>query len=404
MTAGTKAGAPPVPPDPQGVARRMSGIAPFYVMSILARARELEAKGRDIVHMEIGEPDFPTPEPIVAAARTALARGATKYTPASGLPALREAIAGYYASRYGVQVEPQRVLVTPGASGALQLVLATLVNPGERVLIPDPAYPCNRHLVRLFEGEAVALPLSPAQDFNLPVEQVARAWDAETRALMLATPANPTGLCLGAAELQAHYDNVRQLGGALIVDEIYQGLEYGRSSVTALAAGEQALFVVNSFSKYFGMTGWRLGWVVAPRDWTPVLDRLAQNIFLAAPTLSQHAALAAFSTHSQQLMQQRREVLARRRDLLLPALQALGFRIMGQPQGAFYLFASCAGLADDSARLAADLLEHAGVAVTPGVDFGATDASAYLRFAYTTSETRLEEGVRRIEAFLRAGA
>jgi aspartate/methionine/tyrosine aminotransferase len=389
--------------DPAGVARRMAGIEPFHVMSILARARALEAEGRDIVHLEIGEPDFPTPPPIIAAGQQALAEGRTKYTQAIGLPALREAIASYYAQRYGVTVAAERIVVTPGASGALQLVLGTLVNPGEQVLLPDPAYPCNRHMVRLFNGAPVSLPTRGTAGFQLSCQQVAEAWGAQTRALMLATPANPTGICLSQDELAAHYANVRRLGGALIVDEIYQGLEYGHASVTALALGEQDLFVVNSFSKYFGMTGWRLGWVVAPTEWVPVLDRLAQNIFLAAPTISQYAALAAFSPDSLAIMEQQRQVLEARRDLLLAAVRELGFKVAGEPQGAFYLYADCSDLADDSATLAADLLERAGVAITPGLDFGSAEAGAYVRFAYSTDEARLAEGVARIRAYLKAG-
>lgn len=389
--------------DPQGAARRMAGIAPFHVMSILARAKSLEAAGRDIVHMEVGEPDFTTPEPIVRAGQRALAEGRTKYTAAAGLPELRQAIAGYYRDRYGVAVDPERILITPGASGALQLILGALVDPGQQVLIPDPAYPCNRHMVRLFDGEAVALPTRGEEGFVLTPEQVTAAWSARARALMLATPANPTGVCLSRDELAAHYANVRRLGGALVVDEIYQGLEYGRESVTALSLGEQDLFVVNSFSKFFGMTGWRIGWVVAPREWVPVLDRLAQNIFLAAPTLSQYAALAAFTPESLAIMEQQRQVLAERRDLLLAGVQSLGFRVAGSPQGAFYLYADCSALAEDSQRLAADLLEQAGVAITPGIDFGSLQASAYVRFAYTTKAARLEEGLRRMRRYLAAG-
>jgi len=389
--------------DPPGTALRLAGIAPFHVMRILARARELEAAGRDIVHMEIGEPDFPTPAPVIAAGQRALAEGRTKYTPAAGLPELRRAIAGHYAGRYGVAVDPDRVLVTPGASGALQLLLASLVNPGEQVLMPDPAYPCNRHLVRLFDGEAVGLATRAEEGFALSCEQVAAAWGPRSRALMLATPANPTGACLSLDELAAHYANLRRLGGALIVDEIYQGLEYGRDSVTALALGEQDLFVVNSFSKFFGMTGWRVGWVVAPADWVAVLDRLAQNIFLAAPTVSQHAALAAFEPDSLAIMERQRQVLAGRRELLLDGLQDLGLAVGGDPCGAFYLYADCRAWTDDSAQLAQQLLEQAGVAVTPGLDFGSAEAEHFVRFAYTTDETRLTEGLRRMRRFLAAG-
>lgn len=385
------------------VADRMADIAPFHVMTILARARALEASGRDIVHLEIGEPDFPTPAPIVAAGQRALAAGLTKYTPAAGLPALRAAISDFYASRFDVAISPDRVLITPGASGALQLILGSLVNPGHQILMPDPAYPCNRHMVRLFEGEAVNLPTTADQDFALDPAEVAAAWTPQARALMLATPANPTGACLDARSLAAHYDQVRRLGGALIVDEIYQGLEYGHTPHTALAVGDDHLFVVNSFSKFFGMTGWRVGWVVAPESWIEPLDRLAQNIFLAAPTISQHAALAAFSPESLRIMEQRRQAFGRRRAILLDGLRGLGFRVAGNPAGAFYLYADCCGLADDSATLASDLLEHAGVAVTPGLDFGQLAAARYLRFAYTTDESSLAEGLSRMARFLSAG-
>ncbi len=390
--------------DPVGVADRMAGIAPFQVMSILARARALEAAGRDIVHMEIGEPDFPTPEPIVAAGQAALAAGRTKYTPASGLPDLRQAIAGYYASRFGVTVSPDRVLVTPGASGALQLILGCLVNPGQQVLMPDPAYPCNRHIVRLFGGEAVALAGEVAQGFAPNPEKVAAAWTPATRALMLASPANPTGACLAPDALAAHYATTRRLGGALVVDEIYQGLEYDHPPHTALALGSQDLFVVNSFSKFFGMTGWRVGWLIAPGAWSGVLDRLAQNIFLAAPTVSQYAALAAFAPESLAIMEQRRQAFAQRRACLKKGLVELGLHIVGEPAGAFYIYADCSALSDDSAGLAADLLERAGVAVTPGLDFGDRQGARYLRFAYTTDEASLQEGLARMGRFFRAGA
>ncbi len=379
----------------------MAGIEPFHVMAILARARELEAQGREVIHMEVGEPDFPTPEPVVEAGHKALAEGKTHYTPALGLPALREAIAGWYGERFGVAVEPGRVVVTPGASGALQLVLAALVDPGEKVLMPDPGYPCNRHLVRLFEGEAVSLGVKASQGFALANDQVIRAWDERTRALMVATPSNPTGRVLGLDQLRFLYEAVRAPGGFFIVDEIYQGLVYGVPEVTALSLGTEALFVINSFSKFFGMTGWRLGWLVAPEPLVPALDRLAQNLFLAAPTLSQHAALAAFQPATLEILEARRRRFRKRRDYLYQALTGLGFRIEGLPEGAFYLYADVSAFTDDSFGFCRRLLEEAGVAVTPGLDFGSFRAERYVRFAYTTGLERLERGVERIERFLR---
>jgi len=381
----------------------MAGIEPFHVMAILARARELEAQGREVVHMEVGEPDFPTPEPVVEAGRRALEAGRTHYTPALGLPALREAIAGWYRARFSVEVDPARVVVTPGASGALQLVLAAMVDPGEKVLMPDPGYPCNRHMVRLFEGEAVSLGVKASQGFALANDQVIRNWDGRTRALMVASPANPTGRVLGLEQLRFLYEAVRAPDGLLIVDEIYQGLVYDTSEVTALALGEENLFVVNSFSKFFGMTGWRLGWIVAPRAWVPALDRLAQNLFLAAPTLSQHAALAAFSPETLAILEERRQIFQRRRDYLFEALTGLGFRIEGRPEGAFYLYADVSAFTGDSFDFCRRLLEEAGVAVTPGRDFGSYRAERFVRFAYTTDLEQLELGVERIAAFLGRG-
>lgn len=388
---------------PPGVANRMRDIRSFHVMRILARARELETQGRDIIHMEIGEPDFPTPEPVVRAGRAALAAGHTQYTPAMGLPPLREAIAKHYRERLGVEVDPGRIIITPGASGALQLVLGSLVDPGDEVLMPDPGYPCNRHMVRLFEGKPVSLPTREAHGFVLRPDAVGAAWRATTRALMLATPANPTGVCLSAEEMAGHYGTVRRLGGSLIVDEIYQGLEYGHQPHSALGLGHEELFVVNSFSKFFGMTGWRVGWVVAPADWVPVLDRLAQNIFLAAPTPSQHAALAALSDESLAIMDVRRDAFARRRDILLAGLRELGFTVPGEPAGAFYVYADCSALSNDATVLAERLLEETGVAVTPGVDFSEHDAQRYLRFAYTTDEARIGEGLDRMAAWFSRG-
>lgn len=377
----------------------MDGIAPFHVMDLLARARAMEAGGRHIVHMEIGEPDFPTPEPIIEAGRDALARGLTHYTPALGLPALREAIAGFYREHHGVEVSASRIVVTPGASGALHLLLAVLVDAGERVLMGDPGYPCNRHLVRLVDGEAVGIPVDATSAYQPTPEQVDSHWDARTVAAMVASPSNPTGTVLGRAQLAALYERVAERGGSLIVDEIYHGLVYGEHQPTALAVSDE-IFVINSFSKFFGMTGWRLGWLVAPERYVPVLDRLAQNLFLAAPTPAQHAALAAFGSEALAIMESRRRAFQARRDYLLPALRELGFVIDAEPTGAFYLYAHAGRFTDDSFAFANRLLDEVGVAVTPGIDFGDHRANEFLRFAYTTGMPELEEGIRRLRNFL----
>ena len=382
------------------IAHRMQGIEPFHVMDILATAKEMDAQGRDVVHMEVGEPDFPSPQPVIDAGMEALRQGKTHYTPAVGLPELRQAISDYYQSRFQVEVDPGRIVVTPGASGALQLILGVLINPGDKVLMPDPGYPCNRHMVRMFGGEAISLGTKASQDFALANDQVLRHWDQRTKALMVATPANPTGRLLDKKRLEFLYQTVLAPNGVLIVDEIYQGLVYERRVETALSIGQDNLFVVNSFSKFFGMTGWRLGWIVAPPQYVPALDRLAQNIFLAPPTIAQYAALAAFSAETQEILELRRQEFQRRRDYLYAALQELGFRLQTKPEGAFYLYADVSAFSRNSFEFAKKLLEEAAVAITPGKDFGDYREQKFVRFAYTTDMSRLELGVARIRDFL----
>ena len=384
---------------PTPLAERMAGIAPFHVMSLLARAQALEATGRSIIHMEVGEPDFPTPEPIVTAGIRALREGLTRYTPAVGLPRLRAAVAQHYDDAYGVDVPPERVLITPGGSGALLLAIAVLVDPGREVLMADPGYPCNRHFVRMFDGRAVPIPVDAETRYQLTPELVERHWSERTSAVILASPSNPTGTLLPVDALRGIVDIVAERGGRVIMDEIYQGLVYDRPSTTALALSPE-VFVVNSFSKYYGMTGWRLGWLVAPEPYLDDLERLAQNIFLAPATPAQHAALAAFTPETQVILQERRRLLRQRRDFLLPALRELGFAIPVQPEGAFYLYADCSAFSTDSRAFAGRVLEEAGVAITPGVDFGEHRADSHLRFAYTAEVSRLAEAVERLRRFL----
>jgi aspartate/methionine/tyrosine aminotransferase len=381
------------------IARRMGDIQPFHVMDLLARARALEAEGHSIIHMEIGEPDFDTPAPIREAGKRALDAGHTHYTPAVGLTALREKIAEHYATDHGVDLSPERIILTPGASGALLLAMGVLINPGDQVLMADPGYPCNRHFVRLMEGEAQGVPVGPETGYQLNEPLLAQHWTERTVAALLASPSNPTGTVIPAEDLQGMDTFVQGQGGCLLVDEIYHGLVYEDVPSTALAISDE-LFVINSFSKYFCMTGWRLGWLVAPKAYVRELDKLAQNIFLAAPTVSQYAALAAFEPETKALLEQRREAFKARRDFLLPALRELGFEIPVTPQGAFYLYADCSHFSNDSFAFAQELLEQAGVAVTPGRDFGFNAPERHLRFAYTTSQENLEEGVRRLGDFL----
>jgi len=381
------------------IADRMALIQPFHVMALLARARELEAAGRSIIHMEIGEPDFSTPQPVIEAGQAALAAGLTHYTPATGLPALRARIARFYQERYRVEVAPQRILITPGASAALQLVLAALVNPGERVLLSDPGYPCNRNFAYLLNAEPVGLPVTAEHGWQPAAAQVEAAWDERTAALLVASPSNPTGSVLDAARLRGYHAIASARGGVLIVDEIYHGLVYGEQPPTALAV-DADVCVINSFSKYFGMTGWRLGWLVAPGWLVPALDKLAQNLYLAAPTMAQHAALRAFDSDNIAILEERRERFRQRRDYLLPALRELGFTIPAEPAGAFYLYADCSRFSTDSYGFSQQLLEQAGVAVTPGIDFGANRPERHVRFAWTTSLENLQEGVRRLREYL----
>lgn len=385
-------------------APRVADIAPFHVMELLAKAQALEAGGRDIVHLEVGEPDFPTPETIVAAAQAFLADGRVPYTSALGLPELRQAISDFYRSRHGVAVPASRIVVTAGASGALLLALACLARPGGEWLLTDPGYPCNRHFVRAFEGVPVSIPVSAAQHFQLGAADLAAHWNEKSVGTLLASPANPTGTLIPPAELAAIADFVRARDGALIVDEIYQGLCFDADAQTALALGDacsENLFVVNSFSKYFGMTGWRLGWLVVPEAFVRDLEKLAQNLFIAPSTIAQHAALAAFAPETIALCEERRAEFGRRRDFLLPKLEELGFVIPARPDGAFYLYADCSRFTDDSQRFAHELLETVGVAVTPGIDFGSHQAERHLRVSTTTSVERLGEAVERIRYFIR---
>lgn len=386
-------------PEPLKTAGRIDDIAPFHVMDLLARAQAMEAAGRDIIHLEIGEPDFATPRPIVEAGIAALRAGHTHYTGALGLPGLRAAIAGWYASRWQAPVEPGRIIVTPGASGALLLVLGLLAGPDDEILMADPGYPCNRHFVHFCDARVISVPVDAGCGFQLTLEAVEHHATPTTRALLIASPSNPTGTIMAPDELTRIRDWCAAHGVALIVDEIYLALTYDVTEHSA--ARWDDVFVVNSFSKFFLMTGWRLGWLVAPAWAMPALERLAQNLFLAASTPAQHAALAAFAPATQDMLEACKTELRVRRDYLLPALRARGFVIPVVPQGAFYLYADCSRLTPDSHALANRLLEDAGIAVTPGVDFGSYHAARHLRFAYTQPLQRLTEAMARLDRFLR---
>jgi aspartate/methionine/tyrosine aminotransferase len=382
-------------PGARPTARRADDITPFEVMDVLSRAHALEAAGRRVIHMEIGEPDFTAPAPVVEAGVKALRDGLTAYTATLGLPALREAIAAHYRDKFSKQIQPARIAVTSGASGALLTVAALYVNPGDEMLVPDPGYPGYRHFVRAFEGVARALPVSPAENFQPTLDMVRRFWGPRTKGLLLGSPSNPTGTLIDENVLRAIATFIAERGGVLMVDEIYQGLVYGTDPVTALGLPGEVV-IVNSFSKYFCMTGWRLGWVVLPETAVRAFEKLGQHLFISAPSAAQHAALAAFLPETLSLLEERRREFARRRDFLVPALRGAGLQVPAEPHGAFYVYADCGG---DSKSFALELLQKEAVAATPGIDFGDNGTGRFVRFAYTRSMSDLEEAAARITRF-----
>jgi aspartate/methionine/tyrosine aminotransferase len=379
-------------------ARRAAEIEPFEVMDVLSRAQALERAGRRVVHMEIGEPDFTAPEAVVEAGVRALREGRTAYTATLGLHSLREAIAAHYAQRFAAHVPAERIAITSGASGGLLCVTALYVDAGDEILVPDPGYPGYRHFVRAFEGAAKILPVSAQSDFQPTLEMVRGAWGPRTKGLVLGSPSNPTGTLIGKEELRRIAGFIAERGGVLMVDEIYQGLVYGMEPWTAFdLPGDVVL--INSFSKYFCMTGWRLGWVVLPASALRGFEKLAQHLFISAPAAAQHAAVSAFSPESLRVLEERRGEFARRRDFLVPQLKKAGLAIPAEPHGAFYVYADVGG---DARSFARELLEKEAVAATPGMDFGANATDRYVRFAYTRSMEDLEEAARRIGRFVSA--
>jgi len=380
-------------------AARMAHIEPFEVMEIQTLAREVEAAGHDVIHLEIGEPDFRTPQPVVDAAKRALDEHRMYYTSALGLPALREAIAGFYATQHGITVPASRIVVTAGSSAALLLAFGVLLDEGDEVLLADPGYPCNRHFVRTLGAVPRGIAVGPQSRYQLTAELARRHWSERTRMVMVASPANPTGTLVTAEETTALAALAREKGGTLLMDEIYQGLTYGVEAETAVAQGED-VWVVNSFSKYFQMTGWRLGWLVAPPQLVRKVETLAQNLFISPSAVAQHAALACFTPETLAITEQRRAELDQRRRYLVPALESLGFKVPVVPQGAFYIYADCSAIAADSFTFARRILTEAHVAVTPGKDFGANQPERHIRIAYTQPVARLEEAVARIRQLI----
>ncbi|MEF7614071.1 pyridoxal phosphate-dependent aminotransferase [Aquincola sp. MAHUQ-54] len=390
------------------LADRLRHIDPFYVMECAKAADEIARSaacdpargGRPMLYLNIGEPDFTAPAPVLEAAQRCLSAGRTQYTPATGLPALREAISRWYAERFGLDVPARRIVVTAGASAALQLVTLALVNEGDEVLLPDPSYPCNRHFVAAAGGRARLLPADAAARFQLDAAAVQAAWGGHTRGVLLASPSNPTGTSIAPAEMQRIVDAVRARGGFTIVDEIYLGLSYDDAfAASALRFGDDVISV-NSFSKYFSMTGWRLGWMVLPEPLVAPVERLAQNLFICASSVAQHAALACFEPASIAAYEERRAAFRARRDLIVPALRQLGFGVPVVPDGAFYVWADVSAHAASSWDFCFDMMERAHVALTPGRDFGPHAGERFMRLSFASGLPQLEEAVRRLSQAL----
>ena len=398
------------------LSNRLSHIEPFYVMECAKAASELARSplcdpsqgGRPMIFLNIGEPDFTAPPLVQEAARRAIRDGTTQYTDAIGLMALRERIAQWYAQRFGLDIAPERIVVTAGASAALQLACLALIDPGDEVLLPDPSYPCNRHFVAAADGIAVLVPAGPADRFQLRATAVTEAWNDKTRGVILASPSNPTGTSIDPAEMGRIVDAVRKRSGFTIVDEIYLGLSYDeRYGDSALRHGigrGDDVISVNSFSKYFSMTGWRLGWLVVPEALVPAIEKLAQNLFICPSSIAQHAALACFDNESLAEYERRRQSFRARRDYLVPALNALGLRVPVEPDGAFFAWADCSAHADHlpggSWDWTFDLMRRAQVAVTPGRDFGHHDPARYVRLSYASSMAQLQQAMDRLQQVL----
>lgn len=390
------------------LASRLERIEPFYVMECAKAADEIAdgplcdpaRGGRPMIYLNIGEPDFTAVPLAVEAASRCMAEGRTQYTHATGLPELREAIARWYGTRFGLAIAPERIVVTAGASAALQLITLALVDEGDEVLLPDPSYPCNRHFVAAAGGRAVLLPSGPEHRFQLDADAVRRAWGPRSRGVLLASPSNPTGTSIERAEMRRIVEAVRERGGFTLVDEIYLGLSYDEAfGHSALEHGNDVI-AINSFSKYFGMTGWRLGWLVLPEALVPAVEKLAQNLYICASSPAQHAALACFEPESLAECERRREAFRARRDFVVPALDRLGLSVPVPPDGAFYAYADVSAHATSSWDFCFDLMRRAQVALTPGRDFGPHAGERFLRLSFARSMDELHEAVARLEQVL----
>ena len=391
------------------IARLIERIEPFYVMEVAKAAsqlaREVAHTGKPMIFLNIGEPDFTAPPLVQEAAQRAVHAGKTQYTHAVGLDALREKISGWYAQRFGVSVPASRIVVTAGASAALQLACLALIEPGEQILMPDPSYPCNCHFVTVAGGEPVRIPSTPAERFQLSAAKIAEHWNDKSRGVLLASPSNPTGTSIHPDELRRIHEFVSSRGGVTLLDEIYLGLSYEETfGHTALAISDD-IISINSFSKYFNMTGWRLGWVVAPEEAVLAIEKLTQNLYICPSAVAQHAALACFEPESIAEYERRRAEFRRRRDWFIPRLEKAGFKVPVAPDGAFYAWADCTDVCrrlgvKDSWELTFEIMKRAHVAVTPGRDFGVAQAANFIRFSTASSMEHLQEAAQRLEDML----
>jgi aspartate/methionine/tyrosine aminotransferase len=391
------------------ISTRAQRIEPFYVMEVAKAAsqlaREVAQGDSPMLFLNIGEPDFTAPPLVRQAAEQAVRDGRSHYTQATGLPELRERISDWYQSRFGLAVPASRIVVTAGASAALQLACLALIDAGDEVLMPDPSYPCNRHFVSAAEGTAKLIPTTAAERFQLSADKVQAAWGEKTRGVLLASPSNPTGTSIDPVELRRIHEAVSSRGGVTLVDEIYLGLSYEERFGQSALAIDENIISVNSFSKYFNMTGWRLGWLVVPETLVPVVERLAQNLFICASTIAQYAALACFEAESLAEYERRRAEFKARRDYFIPALNALGLSVPVMPDGAFYAWADCTAACEklkvkDSWDFAFALMQQAHVAVTPGRDFGSAETHKFIRFSTASALPQLQQAVGRLQTLL----
>ena len=383
----------------RNVSNKALNIEPFHVVSLITRAMELEKQGKKIVNLVVGEPEFKTPKPIIDSAIKSLEQNKIRYSPSLGKVELRESIAKWYQDREKINLSYNKIAVTSGSSAALLLTMAVLLNPGNEVIISDPSYPCNRHFVAAMEGVATCVPVDSKTNYQLTLEKVKDNWTEKTKAVLVSSPSNPTGGILDYEELEKIYSFVCSQGGYLIVDEIYRGISYDKEPVSATALGEN-VFVINSFSKYFCMTGWRLGWLVAPEKFIEKIEHLAQNLYISNSDIAQDAALSAFSPDVVSQLDSNLVHYKEQKDYLMNELLRIGFKIPVEPKGAFYIYADASNFTDDSYKFCWKILEDIGVAIAPGLDFGNYRSNIHVRFSFPKTINIMSEGIKRIDNYL----